>query len=314
MAKEYERIDEPSLDHPSTWDAGQFRSNWSRFLEAVIKEEAGSLIPFRRLHCQIEQTVVFQEVSAGWEAMNGPRRLDAWKSLLIAAEQACRTILPACVECGECCRRGSPVLHLEDLPLLQSGKIPWDRLVTLRKGEPAHSPFDGMPFVLAEERIKVREKPGGRECVFLDGETDRCSIYSDRPVQCRAQACWDPMPARDAAEMPFLLRKHILEGVDVLLDIIAEHENRCGFATLSDAFEKLTGRGSIGEVLELLSYEEHFRQFVSDAFKIPAKNMELLFGRSFIQMTPVFGFKVLVEPDGSRRLIADEPGGQAEKT
>jgi hypothetical protein len=50
---------------------------------------------------------------------------------------------------------------------------------------------------------------------------------------------------------------------------------------------------------------------VSDAFKIPAQNMELLFGRSFIQMTPLFGFKVLEEPDGSRRLIADEPGGQA---
>ena len=38
--------------------------------------------------------------------------------------------------------------------------------------------------------------------------------------------------------------------------------------------------------------EEHFRQFVSDKFKIPARNMELLFGRSFARMTTLFGFKV----------------------
>jgi hypothetical protein len=97
----------------------------------------------------------------------------------------------------------------------------------------------------------------------------------------------------------------------MLLEVMAEHESRCGFEGFSDAFEKLTGGGSVQEVLGLLSYEEHFRVFVSDAFKIPAQNMELLFGRSFIQMTPLFGFKVLEEPDGSRRLIADEPGGQA---
>jgi hypothetical protein len=120
------------------------------------------------------------------------------------------------------------------------------------------------------------------------------------------------MPARDAAEMPFLLREHIFEGVDLILDMIAEHENRCGFAALSDAFEKSADEEGIRKVLDLLSYEEHFREFVSDKFKIPARNMDLVFGRSFIQMTPLFGFKALVEPDGSRRLVADgaaEPGG-----
>ncbi|MGC9967543.1 MAG: YkgJ family cysteine cluster protein [Syntrophobacteraceae bacterium] len=311
MAKEYEPMGDLFLNHPSAWDVEQFRANWSIFLEALLKEEASSLIPSRRICCQIEQTSAFQEAFSGWEQMSGPHRLDAWKRLLLASEEACRTILPACVQCGECCRLGSPVLHLEDLPLLQSGKIAWDRLITLRRGEPARSPFDGRPFVLTEERIKVREKAGGRECVFFDGEAHRCSIYRERPLQCRAQACWDPMPARDAAEMPFLLRKHIFEGVDLLLEVMAEHESRCGFEGFSDAFEKLTGGGIVQEVLGLLSYEEHFRVFVSDAFKIPAQNMELLFGRSFIQMTPLFGFKVLEEPDGSRRLIADEPGGQA---
>jgi hypothetical protein len=110
-----------------------------------------------------------------------------------------------------------------------------------------------------------------------------------------------------------LLRGHIFEGVDLLLEIIAEHETRCGFAVLSGAFEELSrsNGGNVQEVLRLLSYEEHFRQFVSDKFKIPARNIELLFGRSFARMSTLFGFRVAEGPDGTRCLRVDEPGGQA---
>ena len=183
-----------SANYPPGWDIEQFRANWFIFLESLLKEEASPLIPSRRIRCQIEQTPAFQEAVSAWDRMNGASRLAAWKRLLLAADEACRTILPACVQCGECCRAGSPVLHLEDLPLLRSGKTPWDQLITLRKGEPARSPFDGRPFVLTEERIKVREKEGLRECVFFNGETDQCSIYSDRPLQCRLRPVGTPSP------------------------------------------------------------------------------------------------------------------------
>jgi Fe-S-cluster containining protein len=312
MQKEPNHLPALSINHPSGWDADEFQANWSAFLEALLQDVAGSLVPSRRIRCQIEQTPVFREVMSSWASIEGSRRLGAWKRLLLAAEDACRTILPACLQCGECCRMGSPTLHREDLPLLQSGKMPWDRLVTLRKGEPARSPFDGRPFVLTEERIKVREREGLSECVFLIRETAGggagCSIYRDRPVQCRAQACWDPIPARETAQMPFLLREHIFEGVDLLLQIIARHESRCGFGSLCASFEELSrsNGANIDEVLGLLSYEEHFRQFVSDKFNIPPPNMELLLGRSFARMSTLFGFRVQEEPDGTRRLIAAE--------
>jgi hypothetical protein len=207
---------------------------------------------------------------------------------------------------------GSPTLHLEDLPLLRSGKIPWDRLITLRKGEPARSPFDGMPFVLTEERIKIREKEGLRECVFFIEKTSEgesaCSIYRDRPIQCRAQACWDPIPAREAAQMPFLLREHIFAGVDLLLQIISRHESRCGFGSFCASFEELSrsNGANIEQVLGILSYEEHFRQFVGEKFNVPPQNMELLLGRSFAEMSALFGFCVAEESDGTRRLVGIE--------
>jgi Fe-S-cluster containining protein len=303
------QLSDLAINHPSMWDTEEFRANWQVFLESLLKEEAGLLIPSRRIRCQIEQTQAFKEIMSGWAVIEGPRRLDAWKRLLLAAEEACRTILPACVQCGECCRMGSPTLHREDMPLLQSSRIPWDQLVTLRKGEPARSPFDGSHFVLPEERIKVREKEDTHECIFLiggaEGEPAGCSIYSERPLQCRAQACWDPIPGRDAAEMPFLLREHIFEGVNVLMEIVAEHEKRCGFGALSASFEELSrsGGANVEEVLGLLSFEDHFRQFVSDKFNIPPRNMELLLGRSFARMAALFGFTVSEEPDGTRLLI-----------
>ncbi len=303
-----------SINHPSLWDSEQFEANWSVFVQALMREEASLLIPAARIRWQIEHCDTFLEVRSNWESLEASNRLGAWKRLLVAAERECRNMLPLCVRCGQCCRMGSPTLHMEDLALLKEGKIAWDKLVTLRAGEPARSPFDGKPFLLTEERIKVAEKKGSSECVFLLTEPYQCSIYSDRPLQCRAQACWDPLPARDTAELPFLLRNHIFEGIDVLLEVIAEHENRCSFQMLAQAFEKLaTGKGeNIEEVLGLLSYEEHFRHFVSEKFTIAPQNLDLLLGRSFAGLVPLFGFKVLEERDGSKRLVPEASEANAD--
>lgn len=302
-----------STTHPAEWSVDEFQTNWFAFLESIVKED-GSLVPPRRIRYQIEQTPEFQETVAGWEKMDSLGRLEAWKRLLILAENATREILPTCVECGECCRRGSPTLQVEDLEILQSGQIPWEQLYTLRKGEPARSPFEGKPFILPEDRIKIREKEGTGECVFLDRATDRCTIYSDRPLQCRAQACWDPVPAKDLAEQPFLLRTHIFEHVEVLSTIITEHDSRCSFESLAEALEKLRDddEDSIQNALRLLSYEEHFREFLSEKFGIPQDNMELVLGRSFSKMVGLFGYKVVEASDGSRCLMPDAEPEQGE--
>ena len=281
----------------------------------------GKLVCFSRIDCERKRfahsaqahslsdrtELGFQETVAEWEKMDSPKRLEAWKGLLVLAENATREILPTCVECGECCRRGSPTLQVDDLEILQSGQIPWEQLYTLRKGEPARSPFDGRPFVLSEERVKIREKEGTQECVFLDSAADRCTIYSDRPLQCRAQACWDPAPAKDLVEQPFLMRKHLFEHVEVLSAIITVHDSRCSFQFLAEALEKLreADEESIQNALRLLSYEEHFREFVSEKFKIPQENIELVFGRSFSKLAGLFGYKVVEASDGSRCLTPD---------
>jgi Fe-S-cluster containining protein len=50
------------------------------------------------------------------------------------------------------------------------------------------------------ERRYVRQLAGGRallerfdgDCVFLDADTRRCTVYPARPVQCRTWPFWEP--------------------------------------------------------------------------------------------------------------------------
>ena len=299
---------------PDRWTIEQFEAYWTAFVAALAKE-VGPSIPEKRIRYQIEQTPAYRDITARWEKMNGPQRVDAWKALLAATEKATGELLPACVRCGECCRRGSPALHAEDLDLLREGKIGWNRIITLRTGEPARSQVGGTLFMLPEERIKIRERQGTGACLFFDADLELCTIYEHRPLECRAQACWDSAAAKEAAELPHLSRKDIFAGADLLLGMIAEHDSRCAFAVLKEAFEHLDGASqeTVDAVLKVLSYEDHFRNFVKEQFEIPDDTLELVFGRSFADLAPVFGFRIVAEPDGTRRLVPDEPGEEKDK-
>jgi Fe-S-cluster containining protein len=299
-----EQID---LGYPADWDENTLHKNWINYLINLIKETKSS-VPLKRIQFQVEQSTEYQEIVNRWPRMNASERLKAWKKLLESSDQTALEVLPTCVQCGECCRRGSPTLHLEDLDLLRQGKIPWEQLLTIRRSEPVKSAFEEKPFFLLDERIKIREKEGTQECVFLDASACDCGIYADRPLQCRAQACWDETQAKELAKQSYLTRRDIFEGVELLLGFITEHDRRCSFEKLNQAFQNLAeNQGkTIDEVLELLAYEEHFRQFLSEKLNIPESNLELVFGRSFSNLVPLFGFRVIEEPDGSKCLVLDE--------
>jgi hypothetical protein len=96
--------------------------------------------------------------------------------------------------------------------------------------------------------------------------------------------------------------------------LIAEHDHRCSFGKLRDAFKKLaeTQSESLDEILELLAYEEHFRQFLAEKLNIPTDTLTLVFGRSYEDLVPLFGFCVKQENDGTKCLMSD-PTARANK-
>jgi Fe-S-cluster containining protein len=296
-----------SNDYPGDWDEEKLRGGWIEHLQKLMNESGGS-IPLKRIQFQVEQGTNYTAILKRWSWMSGPDRVNAWKRLLESSEQAIKEVLPTCVQCGECCRKGSPTLMLEDLDILRQEKIPWNQLYSLRRGEPVRSPFEEKLFFLLDERIKLREKPGTKECILFDDSTDTCTVYADRPLQCRAQACWDPTEAKQVAEQSYLTRRDIFKGIELLLDLLAEHDRRCSFDKMSDAFKRLEeSKGeTVEEVIELLAYEDHFRHFLGEQLNIPIDTLDLLFGRSFADMVSLVGFQVREKPDGTRCLVPDQ--------
>lgn len=287
------------------WDLETLKMQWRSFLESLISQKITPL-PIERLSYQTENDPEYKDILSRWAEMDGPAKEKAWESLREVATRNMGEILPICVQCGICCKQASPTLEQDDLEMLREEKIPWDQLYTVRVGEPAKSPA-GKPMILQEERIKVRTKPGTRECVFYDAEQSACTIYHDRPLQCRAQACWDPSQAEELQELAHLTRRNLFGQVKTLNQLLDEHDAKCSFDTLADAFDilaKTEGR-DVEPVLDVLAYDEHVRAFTVNELNFPQRMLDLLFGRSLSLRARLFGFKVVTEEDGTRVLVAD---------
>lgn len=93
-----------------------------------------------------------------------------------------------CDRCGECCRRETPIILKEDIPLLIKGVITEKDVYTIREGEKLRSFIDGDFYYSSMEMIKLSPIIGSSTCVFYDPEVG-CSIYEMRPAVCREYEC-----------------------------------------------------------------------------------------------------------------------------
>lgn len=292
---------------PSEWNLKELIEHWHAHLQEMIDWESTNL-PFERLVFQSQSDPGYEEILVRWDKMSPDEKNEAWQRLLSFAEKGKDDMMPICVRCGVCCERGGPTLTLDDLPLVQSEEIPWTALLTLRAGEPVHSHATGDAFFLTEEKIKIRERTGIKSCVLYDRNEKRCRIHKHKPLQCRAQACWDPTLAeQQAAEQP-LQRRHIFEGVGPILELIDEHERRCSFEDFRKALTTLeqTRGENIDDILNILAFDEHVREFTEEHLGLPEAVMDLIFGQPLRARVRLFGLHVIEGEDGSRTLMALE--------
>lgn len=171
---------------------------------------------------------------------------------------------PLCSRCGECCRKGGPALHHEDLPLLRTPCGPdLTDLVTLRAGEPALDQVRGRLEPLEAEIVKLRGRDGAWTCLFFRDEDSACAIYAARPLECRVLSCLDTRGLARVYAQDRLTRAGILPPGHPLLELIEGHEQRCpvsGFARLleSDAPEDRRSRAA------MLAWDREVRLLVGE--------------------------------------------------
>ena len=193
--------------------------------------------------------------------------------------------------------------------LVKSGFITGRFIYTIRKGEVVRDNIKGGLEVTPREMIKIRERGEGlKGCVFYDHQQRACMVYSKRPAQCAALKCWDTTEFMTIYSGPKAERKEIITN-SVLLRFMEEHERRCDYAILEANIKQIEskGEGAVAGLIELLRFDLHMRSFVSRKLAVPSDEMDFLFGRPLVATIPMYGLKVIPEPDGGFLLTTDDP-------
>lgn len=261
-------------------------------LERML-EEIHSPTDMEEVWVDLQAKPVYQNVITHWSDWNKAHRESRWEALCRELEKTAYGTRPFCLRCGECCQKGSPTLYAEDLGILRRGIIKRTELITLRPGEIGFSNVTNDLVLLTEERVKVKEKPGSRQCLFFNPENLGCRIYEDRPLQCRVMECWNPDGYQSLDAQLFLSRKELLSPDDPLIPVIEGHERRCAVSKLQKALSQIQRDRTSAqeEALDILLYDRHLRVFMEEKHGIGQESQGLLFGRPLFDLLPSFGFQ-----------------------
>jgi len=289
--------------HGEPWDAlakgprEALAAIWNDYLAEVLQVSPKSE-RYKILRREIEAAAGFKEVHEGWNTLSPESRAIAWRRLMTASRNKLLERGESCVRCGECCVKGSPTLLIGDLGLFHRDILTWNDVYTLRPGEKATT-RDGEVTYLKEERLKVREVPGSRQCWFYLAANQTCRIYADRPEQCRRQNCWGEPPPPTAPD-ELLQRRHLFVGVPEVWDIIREHQDRCDCAAVARLLADLgAGVDAADDALfEALHFDHYLRQMLIDDWELTPEAVEFLLGRSLAEFLGTLGLNATLTPEG----------------
>jgi len=289
-------------------DQNELETRWPRLLAGIMSEIRSPADP-ADLTATIGRDDRFMALVRGWDNMPTTAQANAWNMIQDRLWEAARQTRPFCVRCGECCRRGSPVLYDQDRPTLAAGAVKRQDLVTLRQGERAFSNREQKIVVVEKEQVKLKEAPDGRTCIFLGPGKDACLIYPDRPFQCRIMDCWDPSRFQTLLSLDPLTRTDLLGQNNPLIPVIEEHDRRCGLETLEAALKE-TGEQKPADpdkAMDAVLFDLHVRRFVEEKFGVEPEEMDFLFGRPLALIIQGFGFALDQDQDGKPRLTRLKP-------
>jgi Fe-S-cluster containining protein len=268
-------------------------------LEQMLKE-IHSPSTLEEAWSEMQGKGIYQNLITHWPDWNKAHRESRWEALCRELEKTAYDTRPFCLRCGECCQKGSPTLYADDLGILRRGIIKRTELITLRHGEIGFSNMTNDLVLLTEERVKVKEEPGSRQCLFFNPGDKGCRIYEDRPLQCRVMECWNPGDYQSLDSHRFLSRKELLSPDDPMIPVIEAHERRCAIPKLQEALSNMVkGRASAQEeALDMVLYDQHLRRLLEDQKGIVPENQAFLFGRPLQDLVRAFGFCFEKDADG----------------
>jgi len=250
----------------------------------------------------------YRELNNTWEEIKPSVRSQKWYELMELLIQIAYSTRPYCLRCGECCRLGSPSLHLEDAELLARGFILTRQIYTLRRGEPVRLNIEAKLGTLPSELIKLKEDQEKGYCRLYSENQKSCGIYENRPLQCRFQQCWNP----EALEQPWqeqkLTRRDILGNDQDLMELLELHDERCDPERLNHLLFQLHNSRDmtvLDQVLEMLRQDVAIRSLATTKLNRDEEELDFLLGRPLAEIVRSYGFRVEMDQDGVYHLAED---------
>lgn len=247
---------------------------------------------------------VLVETAEDWDGLDGDRRAAAWDRIGDRLTRLAYETRPHCIRCGECCESASPALLLGEVGLVREGGPFYGRAYTIRAGEPVYDHRLGHPVPAPLELIKPLETETG--CQAYDAD-EGCTVYDDRPDQCRALACWEEGEPGPEFDGPFLNRE-ILFGTDrpedqLRMEYVRAHQRKCPSEGLVDLAEEAAKeiRASFTRLQEIVAFDLHTRYFAKTREHLSDEEMDLVLGRPVALIIEPLGFTT-IEIEGRIRL------------
>lgn len=201
-----------------------------------------------------------------------------------------------CQRCGTCCRKGGPALHTEDIALVKTGALPLESLFTIRAGEKVHDNVRDRVMPLKTEMVKIRGQDDSWSCRFYDAGTRGCRIYEQRPLECRALACWDTSELERIYQRDRIGRKDLIGNIRGLWDLVQAHESRCSYEKLSRLISRIKAapeKSLTDAVCECIAYDLHLRRLTVEKSGIGPGLLGFLFGRPLQETVKMYGLAVI---------------------
>jgi Fe-S-cluster containining protein len=205
----------------------------------------------------------------------------------------------ACRRCGECCRKGGPALHRDDIPLVVSGRVPRAALITLRRGETVLDNVSGRLETLGTEMVRVGPTGTGPSCPFFR-EPGECLIHDRSPAECRTLFCEAPQGLMAMYRLDRIERTDLIPAASPARELVAAHEARC---PAGEAVRlALAARGdaaAAADLSEMLRFDAAFRELCLEKAALPADELAFYFGRPLsLVVQPFVRGRAPKRPDG----------------
>jgi Fe-S-cluster containining protein len=210
-----------------------------------------------------------------------------------------------CRRCGTCCLKGGPVLHRDDLVRVRQGHLPLKDLVTICPGEPVHDNVRGRIRQTDRDLIKIKSQSGSSACRYYNAVKGACTIYNQRPLQCRVLKCWDTNAIEALYDRDPLTRKDLLGDIPGLWDLVDAHRRRCDHQANVRHAELIHAaaegwQAAEAALLESMRYDQSLRDLIHAQGRPDPALLPFLLGRPLLQRLVPLKLRLVLRADGYR--------------